>query len=389
MKVLVFGLDGFCAWPMSLALAAAGHEVLGVDNELRRKIDKELGTTSLTPIATYRNRIHVARGYGLNLNGDYCNSTDYSDVHRVIANFRPDVIFHTAEIRAAPYSMIDSSHKSQTVANNILGTQNILNAMVELGLSEKTHLVHIGTMGVYGYGGTAAVLPEGYADITIHGADLQGNPVEDHRSSLFPTDPGSVYHMTKSMEQIMFAFYAKNNGLRITDLHQGIIWGTQTPETSKDPALVNRFDYDEVYGTVLNRFLVQSAIGHPLTVYGTGGQTRGFININDATKCVKWAVEDLNYEPRVRIINQVTEFHTVSDLADLVCSFTGAQRASYVNPRKEKAANTLAASNAYFQRKGLTHPITVSSQVLNELDQFIKPNIDRIDVSHIPPKTQW
>src|SRR5690606_32655649 len=199
---------------------------------------------------------------------------------------RPDTVVHFAEQRAAPYSMRSAAHKRYTVDNNVSGTHNVLAAMAELG--QGTHLVHLGTMGVYGYDGDGLEIPEGYLDVTVEGPDGAQYP----RSILYPTQPGSVYHLTKSLDQLLFQFYARNDGLRITDLHQGIVWGTQTAETRLDPELINRFDYDGDYGTVLNRFLMQAAAGHPLTVHGTGGQTRAFINIQDTVTCVRLAVEN-------------------------------------------------------------------------------------------------
>ena len=207
--------------------------------------------------------------------------------------------------------MKNETTKRYTIDNNISATNNILVALSEF--SPKTHLVHLGTMGVYGYSTAGLKIPEGYLDVEIKLHD--GSRAE--QSILYPTDPGSVYHLTKSMDQLLFAFYAKNNKLRITDLHQGIVWGTQTDETTLDPALINRFDYDGDYGTVLNRFLMQSAIGFPMTVHGAGGQTRAFINIKDTVRCVRLACENPpETGDKVSIRNQVTETHTVINLAE-------------------------------------------------------------------------
>ena len=389
MRIVVFGFDGFCAWPMSLQLACAGHEVIGVDNYSRRLIDSELGSSSLTPISSPAVRQAAARDAGANIPQVIkLDVTDYYSVYNLLRRFEPEAIFHTAEIRSAPYSMISDHHKNVTISNNIAGTHNILNAIVALKMQDLTHLVHIGTMGVYGYGGTRAMLPEGYADITIHGQDAEGNPVDDRRQTLYPTNPGSIYHMTKSMEQIMFAFYAKNNGLRITDLHQGIIWGSQTDLTLSNECVINRLDYDQTYGTVLNRFLIQAALEVPLTVYGTGGQTRAFIHIRDSVRCVQWAIEDYNYDGRVRIINQVTEFESVANLARAVVISTGATIKNYENPRKELAENTLVASNAYFKAKGLLNPVRLADNLLLEYP-LIQKHRDRADLALVPPSTKW
>jgi len=248
----------------------------------------------------------------------------------LLAQCAPDAVVHFAEQRSAPYSMKSPATKRYTVQNNLAATHNLLCALVEVGLD--AHLVHLGTMGVYGYGGSGAPIPEGYLPVRLR--DAAGNWVD--REILHPTDPGSVYHMTKTQDQLLFQFYNKNDGLRITDLHQGIVWGTQTVETQLDERLINRFDYDGDYGTVLNRFLVQAAVGHPLTVHGSGGQTRAFIHIQDTVRCIELA---LRHPPqtgqRVCIMNQLTEVHRVRDLAALVAEQTGAEVRFLPNPRQE------------------------------------------------------
>ena len=218
-------------------------------------------------------------------------ATEYDRLVGVLRELRPDAIVHFAEQRAAPYSMRTAATKRYTVDNNVRATHNLLTALVDTGLDAA--LAHLGTMGVYGYGwsGTAPI-PEGYLTVRV--------PTPDgdlEREILHPANPGSVYHMTKTLDQLMFAFYAKNDGLRITDLHQGIVWGTQTDQTSRDERLINRFDYDGDYGTVLNRFLMQAAIGHPLTVHGTGGQTRAFIHIRDTVRCIEIAPSPTRRRP--------------------------------------------------------------------------------------------
>ncbi len=226
---------------------------------------------------------------------------------------------HFAEQRAAPYSMKSPLHKRYTVDNNLNATHNVLVAIVESGLD--IHLVHLGTMGVYGYGTAGIKIPEGYLQVKIDADD--GRTVE--QEILYPANPGSVYHMTKTQDQLLFDFYNKNDRVKITDLHQGIVWGTQTEETRRDERLINRFDYDGDYGTVLNRFLMQAAIGYPLTVHGTGGQTRAFINIQDTVRCIELAVANPPQSgERVNILNQMTETHRVRDLAQLVAEITGA-----------------------------------------------------------------
>ena len=249
MRVLILGGDGFCGWPTALHLSARGCEIGIVDNLSRRDIDTELGVQSLTPIEPLGARIEAWREIG-GETIDYFPLTlgrDYDELLALIGEWRPDAVVHFAEQRAAPYSMKSSKHKRYTVRNNVCATHDILAAIVE---SERdVHLVHLGTMGVYGYGATAGAIPEGYLKVMI---ESDGVLVE--REILHPVSPGSIYHLTKTQDQLLFQFYAKNDSLRITDLHQGIVWGCQTEETRADPRLVNRFDYDGDYGTVLNRF---------------------------------------------------------------------------------------------------------------------------------------
>ena len=384
-RIIVFGGDGFCGWPTALHLSAKGADVMIVDNLSRRRIDAEMGVESLTPIADIGDRLAAwKRVSGRDI--DFVNldlATDYEQLTALLAQERPDTVVHFAEQRAAPDSMRTATNKRYTVDNNISGTHNLLAALVEVGLD--THVVHLGTMGVYGYDGDGLELPEGYLDVTVHDDAGKAYP----RSILYPTQPGSIYHLTKSMDQLLFQFYARNDQLRITDLHQGIVWGTQTEETRLDPALINRFDYDGDYGTVLNRFLMQAAVGHPLTVHGTGGQTRAFINIQDTVRCIAIAVE--NPPPageRVRILNQVAETHRVRDLAALVAEITGAEIALVDNPRKEAVENTLRVSNATFRSLGL-NPILLRDQLLVETLEIVDRYKDRYDPSHIPATALW
>jgi UDP-sulfoquinovose synthase len=290
---------------------------------------------------------------------------------------------HFAEQRAAPYSMRSEKTKRYTVDNNVRATHNLLTALVQTGVDAA--LAHLGTMGVYGYGWSgSAPIPEGYLAVKVPTPD--GELV---REILHPANPGSVYHMTKTLDQLLFAFYAKNDGVRITDLHQGIVWGTQTNETGLDERLVNRFDYDGDYGTVLNRFLMQAAIGHPLTVHGTGGQTRAFIHIRDTVRCVEIAI---NNPPatgeRVSVFNQTTEVHKVKDLAALISKLTGAEVVMLPNPRKEAAENDLVVQNERFLSLGL-NPTTLSEGLLEEVRLIASKYRDRVDTSKIVARSVW
>lgn len=260
-NVIVFGGDGFCGWPTALHLSELGYDVTIVDNMSRREIDIELDVDSLTPIRSMRERLRAWK----EVSGKtiaFENLTlgqDYEKTVELINRLKPQAVVHFAEQRAAPYSMKSASHKRYTVNNNLNGTHDLLCAIVESGLD--VHIVHLGTMGVYGYGTAGATIPEGY--LTVHLGQATGFKAFD---ILYPANPGSIYHMTKTQDQLFFQYYAKNDRLRITDLHQGIVWGTQTPETIRDERLINRFDYDGDYGTVLNRFLMQAAIGYRIEI---------------------------------------------------------------------------------------------------------------------------
>jgi UDP-sulfoquinovose synthase len=385
LKVLVLGGDGFCGWPTSLHLSQQGHDVVIVDNFARRDADIELQAPSLTPIARLATRLAAWRDIsGRDIGFRRLNiAEDYAELVELLGTVRPDAVVHFAEQRAAPYSMRSSAHKRYTVNNNINATNNLLVAIVESGVD--MHVVHLGTMGVYGYGAAGVTVPEGYLRVRMDGDD--GSEVE--QEILYPPSPGSVYHMTKTQDQLMFAFYNRNDRIRITDLHQGIVWGTQTPETVRDERLINRFDYDGDYGTVLNRFLMQAAIGFPLTVHGTGGQTRAFIHIRDTVRCVELAV---THPPesgdRVRIFNQMTETHRLIELARLVSRLTGTPIHHVENPRKEAVANELRAANRHLLDLGL-QPITLEDGLLREVTEVAQRYAHRCDRDKIPSRPRW
>ena len=345
MKVIVLGGDGFCGWPCAVNLAEQNHDVIIVDNLSRRKIDIDLEVESLTPISSITERLSAWEETGGKpmrfLNMDI--SKQYQKLLNLLIDEKPDSLIHFAEQRAAPYSMKSSFTKRYTVDNNVNGTHNLLAAIVESNLD--IHVVHLGTMGVYGYGShRGATMPEGYLKVEVPQPD--GSRFEEE--ILHPASPGSVYHMTKTLDQLLFLYYNKNDLVRITDLHQGIVWGTNTEATLKDPRLTNRFDYDGDYGTVLNRFLMQAAIGYPLSVHGTGGQTRAFIHIKDSVKCVQLALENPPKSgERVKIFNQMTESHQVGELAKKVASLTGADINYLPNPTKEIFINACEEAGSY------------------------------------------
>jgi UDP-sulfoquinovose synthase len=304
---------------------------------------------------------------------------DYDLLVQLIKHEQPDSIVHFAEQRAAPYSMKTSKTKRYTVDNNVGGSNNLCCAVIDAGVD--AHIVHLGTMGVYGYGTSGGEIPEGYINVVLPGGR--------ESNILHPAYPGSVYHATKCLDALIWQFYQKNDQLRITDLHQGIVWGTNTPQTALDERLINRFDYDGDYGTVLNRFLMQGAMGVPLTVYGTGGQTRAFIHISDTARCIELAI---NNPPspgdRVEIFNQIAETRRVRDIAQLVASMTGVEVNFIPNPRQEAAENELDVSNRKFCNLGLD-PITLDTGLFEEVTEVVRKYKSRCNPTKILPASFW
>lgn len=379
--VVVLGGDGFCGWPTALYLSELGHEVIVVDNFSRRKIDIDLEVGSLTPIRSMNERINAWR----EVSGKEISfvkldvATEFDRLVELLVSARPTAVVHFAEQRSAPYSMKGAAEKRYTVDNNVSGTNNLMVAIVASGVD--THVVHLGTMGVYGYGTSGGEIPEGYIDVVLPGGR--------ESTILHPSYPGSIYHTTKVIDQSLFQFFNKNDQLKITDLHQGIVWGTNTEQTLRDERLINRFDYCGDYGTVLNRFLMQAALDVPLTVYGTGGQTRAFIHIQDTARCIAIAIANAPVSGApVEIFNQIAETHRVRDLAALISKKTGCEINNISNPRKEAAENELEVANRKFRSLGLV-PTLLEDGLLDEVVNIADKYKSRCDRTKILPNSFW
>jgi UDP-sulfoquinovose synthase len=381
MKIGVLGGDGYCGWATALHLSRQGHAVAIVDNFVRRQWDHELGVQTLTPIATLPERLRAWKetaGYSIEFYpGDL---TDYEFVSEFIRDFEPEAIVHFAEQRSAPFSMIDRKHAVGTQVNNVVGTLNLLFALKEF--EPDCHLIKLGTMGEYG---TPNIdIEEGYITIEHNG----------RKDVLpFPKQPGSFYHLSKVHDSHNIMFACRIWGLRATDLNQGVVYGTVTPETELHEALVNRFDYDEVFGTVLNRFCAQAASGHPLTVYGKGGQTRGFLDIRDTVKCIEIACLNPAARGECRVYNQFTEQFSVLDLAELVRT-AATELGLHVevehlpDPRVEFEQHYYNAKHSKLIDLGL-EPHFLSDALLDSLVNIAVQYRDRIDQSMFLPRVNW
>jgi UDP-sulfoquinovose synthase len=381
MKICVLGGDGYCGWATALHLSAKGHAVAVVDNFVRRQWDFELGAQSLTPIQPLSDRLRVWQeltGKSIELfTGDV---NDYEFLCGVIESFEPDAVVHFAEQRSAPYSMIDRKHAVFTQVNNVVGTLNLLFALQEL--RPECHLVKLGTMGEYG---TPNIdIEEGYIRIEHNG-----------RSDVlpYPKQPGSFYHLSKVHDSHNLMFACKIWKLRATDLNQGVVYGTVTDEVVLDEALINRFDYDDIFGTVLNRFCVQAAAGHPLTVYGKGGQTRGFLDIRDTVRCVEIACLNPAKPGECRVFNQFTEQFSVLQLAEMVrtAAWKLGLRVSIEQidtPRVESEEHYYNARHSKLIDLGL-QPHFLSDSLLDSLMNIAIRYQDRIDTSLFLPQVQW
>jgi UDP-sulfoquinovose synthase len=381
MKIAILGGDGYCGWPTALYLSKQGHRVAIVDNFIRRTWDRDLGVETLTPIRSLPERLSTWQAATGNIiefrEGDL---TDYGFVASFVESFGPDAVVHFAEQRSAPYSMIDRSHAVFTQVNNVVGTLNLLFALREL--QPDCHLVKLGTMGEYG---TPNIdIEEGYIEIEHNG-----------RKDIlpFPKQPGSFYHLSKVHDSHNMLFVSRIWKLRITDLNQGVVYGTTTDEVACDERLINRFDYDEIFGTVLNRFCAQAAVGHPLTVYGEGGQTRGFLDIRDTVRCIELACLNPAKPGECRVFNQFTEQFSVLDLARLVKTAgeelgLPVQIEQLPDPRVEAEHHYYNAKHTKLVDLGL-QPHYLSDSLLDSLMNIAIQYRDRIDSSVFMPRVNW
>ncbi|MGB8543029.1 MAG: NAD-dependent epimerase/dehydratase family protein [Candidatus Acidiferrales bacterium] len=381
MKIAVLGGDGYCGWATALHLSAKGHSVAVVDNFVRRQWDRELGTATLTPISPLMERLgawtHIT---GKTMECFVGDVTDYDFLSSTIKEVEPDAVIHFAEQRAAPYSMIDRDHAVFTQVNNIVGTLNLVFAIREF--VPDCHLVKLGTMGEYG---TPNIdIEEGYLEVEHNG-----------RTDIlpYPKQPGSFYHLSKVHDSHNIMFACKVWGLRATDLNQGIVYGTVTDDVARDEALVNRFDYDEIFGTVLNRFCVQAAVGHPLTVYGKGGQTRGFLDIRDTVRCIEIACLNPAARGEFRVFNQFTEQFSVLEIAQMVKAAAkelgvAVEINHLPDPRVEAEEHYYNAKHSKLFDLGL-EPHYLSHSLLDSLMNIAMKYRDRVDVALIQPRVNW
>ena len=381
MRVAVLGGDGYCGWATALYLSKKGHSIAIVDNFIRRQWDHELGVQTLTPIRTLSDRLKVWQELtGKQIDLFVGDVTEYDFLSSTIKTFGPDAVIHFAEQRAAPYSMIDRKHAVFTQMNNVVGTLNLLYALREF--QPDCHLVKLGTMGEYG---TPNIdIEEGYITIEHNG----------RKDVLpYPKQPGSFYHLSKVHDSHNIMFCCKIWGLRATDLNQGVVYGTVTDETALGEALINRFDYDEVFGTVLNRFCVQAAVGAPLTVYGKGGQTRGFLDIRDTVRCIEIACLNPAGRGEFRVFNQFTEQFSVLELARMVQT-AGKKlhlevRVDHIpDPRVEAEEHYYNAKHSKLIELGLK-PHLLTDSLLDSLMNIALRYRDRIDSSKMMPQVNW
>jgi UDP-sulfoquinovose synthase len=378
MRILVLGGDGYLGWPTAVHLSAAGHEVAVADNFARRSYDEELGVESLVPICTLDERLEAwkeASGKTLkSYVGDLC---DASFTHQMVADFHPEAIVHYAEQRAAPYSMIDQAHAVYTQTNNVVGNLNVMYAIADT--DRDIHLVKLGTMGEYG---TPNIdIEEGWLEVEHNGR---------RDRMIYPKRPGSFYHCSKVHDSTNIEFGCRIWGLRATDLNQGVVYGAEVEAAQSDPRLATRFDYDGVFGTVLNRLVIQAVLGHPLTVYGNGSQTRGMINLVDTVECIRLACENPANRGEFRVFNQMTESMSIRQIAETVAgAYPGEATIEHLpNPRVELEDHYYNVKHSALEGLGLK-PTLLSTTLIDHLFDVVERYKDRVNLQAIMPTVDW
>ena len=381
MRIIVAGGDGFCGWPTALYLSKQGHDVTIIDNMVRRKWDDELRSNSLTPILPLEERVKLwEEKSGKRIATYDCDLMHYDFLKEIFKQVQPEAFVHFAEQRSAPYSMIDREHAVFTQTNNVVGNLNVLYAIKEV--TPDCHLIKLGTMGEYGQPNID--IEEGYIKIEHKGR-------EDVLP--FPKQPGSFYHLSKVHDSHNIQFACKIWGIRATDLNQGIVYGLHTEEDELDEGLINRLDYDGVFGTALNRFIIQAAIGHNITVYGSGKQTRAFLNIQDTIRCVEIAAENPADKGEFRVFNQFTEEFSVLELAEKVQRVAEAKGLNVSidhidNPRVEKEEHYYHAVNTSLIDLGLEPSLLTDEHISRTLDTALKYK-DRVMKENVLPNVTW
>jgi UDP-sulfoquinovose synthase len=378
MRILVLGGDGYLGWPTAMYLSARGHDIGVLDNAVRRTYDHELGSGSLVPIESLRTRVRAWREVsGRGIQAFHGDLLDAEFTYDTVRAFRPDAVVHFAEQRAAPYSMIDRKHAVYTQTNNIVGTLNLMYAVAEL--DRDVHVVKLGTMGEYGQPNID--IEEGWLEVTHKGRTDR---------VLYPKRPGSFYHLSKVHDSHNLEFGCRIWGLRVTDLNQGVVYGQQTDETALDPRLATRFDYDAVFGTVLNRFAIQAVLGLPLTVYGGGSQTRAVLDIRDTVECVRLACENPADRGEFRVFNQATESFSLVEMAKTVAeAFPGSVEVEHVeNPRVELENHYYNFTHTALESLGLV-PHLLSDTLLTSMFKIIEQHRDRVDTQLLEPTVRW